>query len=71
MYIKRTLSAVITKDDWRALKPLLKTKDHADQWTIVNVSGYWEDIFVEIALKGPYFDDLNDIFAATVADWEK
>lgn len=70
----RTLSAVLSRADWQAVAPAIKAENRikSPRWTLLDVAGYGPDtVYISLLINGPYFRDLDDVFAAHVPGWEK
>lgn len=69
---KRFLNAVLSRQEWEAVSPAIKAegKKARPRWKLVNVSGYWDEVYIEIMLTGNFWHELDAIFLACVPGWE-
>lgn len=70
---KRTVSAVLSRADWQAVAPAIKTESRrkSPRWTLLDVAGYGPDtVHLSLSVNGPYFHDLDKVFSAHVPGWE-
>lgn len=70
----RTLSAVLSRVEWAAVSPAIKSESRrkSPRWTLLDVAGYGPDtVHLSLSVNGPFFRDLDDVFAAHVPGWEK
>ena len=70
---KRTVSAVLSRADWQAVAPAIKTESRrkSPRWTLLDVAGYGPDtIHLSLSVNGPFFQELDAVFSAYVPGWE-
>ena len=70
----RSVSAVLSRSDWAACAPAIKAESRfkSSRWTLLDVAGYGTDaVYVSLSVNGPYFRDLDKVFAAHIPGWEK
>lgn len=70
---KRTVSAVLSRSDWAAVAPAIKTESRrkSPRWTLLDVAGYGPNIVhLSLSVNGPYFQELDKVFSAHVPGWE-
>lgn len=70
----RMLSTVLSRSEWDAVAPTIKRESRRNnaRWTLLDVSGYGLDtVYLSLSVNGPYFRDLDNVFAAHVLDWER
>lgn len=70
----RTLSAVLSRADWQAVAPAIKSEARSKnaRWKLLDVSGYGPDtVHISLLVNGPYFLELDEVFSAHVPGWEK
>ena len=69
---KRLVNAVLTRQEWEAVAPAIKAegREARPRWELVSVSGYWEDVYIEIMLTGSFWHELDAVFLAHVPGWE-
>lgn len=70
----RTLSAVLSRSEWAACAPAIKAESRrkSPRWSLLDVSGYGPNtVHLSLSVNGPFFRDLDDVFAAHVPGWEK
>ena len=70
----RSLSCVLTRAEWNAVAPAIKKESHCKtpRWTLSDVSGYGVDtVYLSLSVNGPFFHELDEVFAAHVSGWEK
>ena len=72
MIKKRLVNAVLSRQEWEAVAPAIKAegKRARPRWQLVNVSGYWEEVYIEIMLNGSFWHELDAVFLAHVPGWE-
>lgn len=69
----RTLSTVLTRDEWAACAPTIKSESRrkSPRWTLLDVAGYGLDtVHLSLSVNGPYFHDLDEVFSVHVPGWE-
>ena len=69
----RTLSAVLTRDEWAACAPAIKAESRrkSPRWTLQDVADYGTGyVHLSFTLSGSYWHDLNNVFGAYVPNWE-
>lgn len=69
----RTVSAVLSRSEWNAVATAIKAESRrkSGRWTLLDVAGYGPDtVHLSLSVNGPYFQDLDNVFAAHIADWE-
>lgn len=70
---KRTVSAVLSRTDWQAVAPAIKTESRrkSPRWTLLDVAGYGSDaVHLSLSVNGPFFQELDAVFFAYVPGWE-
>lgn len=70
----RTLSTVLSRANWQAVAPAIKSESRGKfpRWTLLDVAGYGIDtVHISLSVNGPFFRDLDNVFAAYVPGWEK
>lgn len=70
---KRTVSAVLSRADWQAVAPAIKSESRRQSppWSLLDVAGYGPDtVYLSLSVNGPYFHDLDNVFSAHVPGWE-
>lgn len=70
----RTITAILTRDQWAAVAPAIKAESRrkSPRWTLLDVAGYDPDtVHLSLCVNGPYFRELDDVFAVHVPGWEK
>ena len=70
---KRTVSAVLSRTDWQAVAPAIKTESRrkSPRWTLLDVAGYGSDtVHLSLSINGPFFQELDKVFSAHVPGWE-
>ena len=70
---KRTVSAVLSRADWQAVAPAIKTESRrkSPRWTLLDVAGYGPDtVHLSLSVNGPFFQELDAVFSAHVPGWE-
>lgn len=70
----RTLSTVLTRDEWAACAPAIKAESRrrSPRWHVVDVAGYGLNaVHLSLSVNGNHWRDLDDIFTAHVPGWEK
>lgn len=70
----RTLSAVLSCAEWVAMAPTIKSESRrkSPHWTLLEVAGYGPNtVHLSLSVNGPFFRDLDDVFAAHIPGWEK
>lgn len=70
---KRTVSAVLSRTDWQAVAPAIKTESRrkSPRWTLLDVAGYGPDtVHLSLSINGPFFQELDKVFSAHVPGWE-
>lgn len=70
----RTLSAVLSRIDWKAVAPTIKSESRrkSPRWTLLDVAGYGPDtVCISLSVNGPFFQDLDNVLATYVLGWEK
>ena len=72
MIKKRLVNAVLSRQEWESVAPAIKAEEKKarPRWQLVNVSGYWEDVYIEIMLTGSFWHELDAIFLTHVPGWE-
>lgn len=72
MVEKRFVNAVLTRQEWEAVALIIKAEGKTvnPRWELVSVSGYWEDVYIEIMLNGSFWTELDAVFLAHVPGWE-
>lgn len=70
----RTLSAVLSRDEWAACAPVIKAESRRPlpHWELLDVAGYGTNaVYLSLSVNGAYFRDLDNVFSAYVPGWEK
>ena len=70
---KRTVSAVLSRADWQAVAPAIKTESRrkSPRWTLLDVAGYGPDtVHLSLSVNGSFFQELDAVFSAHVPGWE-
>ena len=70
----RTVSAVLSRAEWQAVAPDIKTESRSKhpRWTLLDVAGYGPDaVYISLSVNGPYFRDLDNVFSSHVPGWER
>lgn len=70
----RTMSAILSRADWAAVAPVIKAESRikSPRWTLLDVAGYGPDaVYLSLSVNGPYFRELDNVFAAYVPGWER
>lgn len=70
----RTMSVVLSRSDWQAVAPVIKTESRQKnaRWTLLDVAGYGPGtVYLSLSVNGPYFRDLDNVFAVYVPGWER
>ena len=72
MIKKRLVNAVLSRQEWQAVAPTIKAegKRARPRWELVSVSGYWDEVYIEIMLTGSFWHELDAVFLAHVPGWE-
>lgn len=72
MIQKRLVSTVLSRQEWEAVAPTIKAERETahPRWELVNVSGYWEDVYIEIMLTGSFWHELDAVFLSHVPGWD-
>ena len=68
-----TLSAVLSRVDWQAVAPAIKSESRrkSPRWSLLDVAGYGIDsVHLSLSVNGPYFQELDKVFSAHVPGWE-
>lgn len=71
---KRTVSTVLSRAEWQAVAPAIKAESRrkSPRWTLQDMAGYGPDtVYLSLSVNGPYFQELDNVFAVHVPDWEK
>lgn len=69
-----TLSVILSRPEWVSVAPEIKSefRRKSPRWTLLDVAGYGIDaVHLSLSVNGPYFQDLDNVFAAHVSNWEK
>lgn len=69
----RKLKVVVSTKEWESLRaPLLAEKRKASpRWKVENASSFGPDVYLEFAVLGKFWKDLDEVFAPYVPGWEK
>lgn len=72
MIKNRLVNTVLSRQDWAAVAPAIKAERETahPRWELVSVSGYWEDVYIEIMLTGSFWHELDAVFLAHIPGWE-
>ena len=72
MIKKRLVNAVLSRQEWEAVAPAIKAERETvnPRWQLVNVSGYWDEVYIEIMLTGNFWHELDAVFLAHIPGWE-
>ena len=72
MIKKRLVNAVLTRQEWEAVAPAIKAEREKarPRWELLTVSGYWDEVYIEIMLTGSFWHELDAVFLAHVPGWE-
>ena len=72
MIKKRLVNAVLTRQEWESVAPAIKAegKRARPRWELLTVSGYWDEVYIEIMLTGNFGHELDAVFLAHVPGWE-
>lgn len=72
MIKNRLVNTVLSRQEWEAVAPAIKAEQQAahPRWELVSVSGYWEDVYIEIMLTGGFWHELDAVFLAHIPGWE-
>ena len=70
---KRELSAILTRKEWDLISYSIKAERQIEQprWMLTNVSGYGDDILIQIDVYGNFWKELDDIFCQFIPNWER
>lgn len=71
---KRTLYAVLSRNEWAVCAPAIKgeSRRKSPRWTLLDVAGYDPDtVCISLSVNGAYFQELDKVFSAHVPGWEK
>ena len=72
MIKKRLVNAVLTRQEWEAVAPAIKAEEKKarHRWELLSVSGYWDEVYIDIMLTGSFWHELDAVFLAHVPGWE-
>lgn len=72
MVEKRLVHTVLTRQEWASVAPAIKAegREARPRWELLSVSGYWEEVYIEIMLTGNFWRELDAVFLACVPGWE-
>ena len=71
VYGKRNLSAVISYNEYVAVRPALKVGQVGKLWDFYPSDFGSGMVHISIDLHGSYYHLLDEVFSAYVANWEK
>lgn len=72
MIKKRLVNAVLSRQEWEVVAPAIKAEREKarPRWELVSVSGYWDEVYIEIMLTGSFWRELDAVFLSHVPGWE-